>query len=181
MTTPSVTTVLGLFADFSMVRPDILKAACERGTAVHGAIHIHISGGFACPDPDHRGYFDSACRWIDAHVKRVVLAEHRMRCEAYHGKPDLIAELNDGTIALIDWKTALAAGKTWPVQTAAYRNLYELYRIGKMSDLPFCGRNIGIRPKKDGKLAIVNDHSATYDRDMNLWWSALNWYNYLKG
>lgn len=60
MTLLSVTRVLAPFTGLDAVRPDVLEAACRRGTAVHTACLLHAQGIFSIdPEGEWHGLVDS--------------------------------------------------------------------------------------------------------------------------
>lgn len=78
--------------------------------------------------PELVPYVESGIKWYDANVKKVIAVEQRYVDERnqYTGQIDLLAEtVNDG-VAVIDWKTSVAAYDIWELTTAAYKNLVEI-------------------------------------------------------
>jgi len=77
-----------------MVRPDVLAAACERGTAVHKACECYATGLWSPALPaDWRGYFDSFKKWFDLYVLEVIFTEKPLKSDVLGltGHPDLCA------------------------------------------------------------------------------------------
>jgi hypothetical protein len=167
---PSVTKVLQPYADFSMIKPDVLQAASERGTAVHDACFAYATGlpSFGMDD-DVKGYFESFKRWFDAMVKEVLLCEIRLIDEqhGFHGEPDLVVKAKNGEVMLIDVKTPISKSKGWRLQMAGYARLctlhgYEIDRIGSLR----------LSPK--GKAPKMDWYEGNRDQDFAVFLSALN-------
>ncbi|MFH2041792.1 MAG: Dna2/Cas4 domain-containing protein [Acidobacteriota bacterium] len=134
MKLPSVTTVLSPFADFSRVPPDVLEAACERGTAVHtfcaayAAAHAIGIWAMAMPVPEElRGYFDSFRLWFDVIVSEVISVEEELIDDSFGfcGHPDLVVKSQQGETLLVDLKSTLMHPRTFQLQCAAYTHLIE--------------------------------------------------------
>ena len=118
----SVTTALSPFNDFSQVPPERLAAAAARGTAVHQACAAYARG---LPVFETSGYlyFQSFKNWFDKYVKRALFVEAEFSdptCYCIIGHVDLVAELVDGRIVVVDYKTPVAESKTWRAQLACY-------------------------------------------------------------
>ena len=128
MKLPSVTTVLSPFADFSRVPPDVLEAACERGTAVHTFCAGHALGIWSMMmHPDIAGYCDSFRLWFDAVVSEVISVEEEFIDDdfGFCGHPDLVVKSKQGEILLVDLKSTLMHPRTFELQCAAYTHLIE--------------------------------------------------------
>jgi len=119
----SVTQVLSPFNDFSQVPPDRLAYATQRGTDVHAAcaacarnLPVFASNGSA-------PYFESFRNWFDKYVKRALFVEAEFSdptCYGIIGHVDLVAELVDGRVVVVDYKTPVAESRLWKSQLAAY-------------------------------------------------------------
>jgi len=123
----SVTTALSPFNDFSQVPPERLAAAAARGTAVHQACAAYARG---LPVFETSGYlyFQSFKNWFDKYVKRALFVEAEFSdptCYGIIGHVDLVAELVDGRIVVVDYKTPVAESKSWALQISAYCHLVE--------------------------------------------------------
>lgn len=170
---PSVTQVLSPFTDFSRVRPDVLEAACERGTAVHQALAAHALGLYAPPLPaEYQGRFDSGRRWFDAMVDGVLSVEEEYISErhGYVGHPDLVCGLKQSSVAVIDYKTPLTTSKTWAVQLAGYRELLRENGIA----VERCGV---VMLDPDGGMARFVEYTSGQN-DWAVFLSALNCWKY---
>ena len=174
----SVTEVLGPFADFSMIDPEVLAAAAKRGTEVHNACACYSQ---CLPvlslNGDRVGYFESFKNWFDRYVKKVIFVELRLFHSVYHynGKIDLGCELIDGRQMVVDFKTPASEGPTWKGQLAGY---LELAKKNFPLD-PFDGcMSLLLRKNGNAAKAIVYQDSPS---DFAAFLSALNSYRYFKG
>ena len=123
----SVTTVLSPFNDFSQVPPERLAAAAQRGTEVHQTCAAYAKG---LPVFETSGYlyFQSFKNWFDKYVKRALFVEAEFSDPSVYGiigHVDLVAELVDGRIVVVDYKTPVAESKSWALQISAYCHLVE--------------------------------------------------------
>jgi hypothetical protein len=135
---PSVTTVLGLLADYSQVKPDLLKRACDFGTAVHSIVELYEKGtldpeslkphGIRLPDGNVTMTADMTPilnAWIKCKQDKgfTVHAVEEPICSLRHGyagRPDAIAFLDGGVRILIEIKSRPYNSMLEPLQTAAY-------------------------------------------------------------
>ena len=140
---PRVTSILAPYSDFSMIPPDTLAAAAERGTAVHDACAAYGLGLWSSVPEDLKGYFDSFRRWFDIYVQDAIAVETELVNEVwrYVGHADLIAKVVGyvtamPVIAVIDYKTPVTASRSWRMQIAAYveaaRKDYSVYIGGAL-------------------------------------------------
>ena len=173
----SVTTALSPFNDFSMVRPDKLEAACERGSVLHRAFALHALGLWL-PElaEDYRGYFDSFCNWFDCSIEETLSVEEEMVCEKYGfcGHPDFVGVIKgDKAPSLIDWKTGQAKMKGHRLQVAAYHHLAkEKYGVKRV---------LLVHPKPDGGRASVVGHTGTLAHDLSIFLNILTGYKFFYG
>lgn len=118
-----VTTVLSPFSGMDKIDPQILAAACDRGTAVHEVIEC-LQEGLPTGDisPALHGYIDSYETW--AKGKHFIARPDRFYDDEYMitGECDCIYDLN-GDLILVDFKTSANEGKTWKYQGAAYAHM----------------------------------------------------------
>jgi hypothetical protein len=106
-----------------------LNEAGDRGKLVHAILHKLFEDAEAEVPDEARDYIDAADRF-DAEWQPVPLLVERpvfSRRYGYAGTPDLIAELVDGLVWLLDWKTS--ASGIWPENTlqvaaARYADFY---------------------------------------------------------
>ena len=151
----SVTQVLGTFADFSKVRPDVLAHAAKRGTEVHQACAAYAKGLWILAlSAEAEPYFQSFRRWFDSMVEEVAAVEAELVDDVlgFKGHPDIIPRLKgDKLFSVIDYKTPAAKSRLWAAQLGAYKHLAEKagYKIGRVATL---------RLKKDGSRALFDDY-----------------------
>lgn len=173
-----MTTVLSPFQDFSRVRPDVLEAACERGSKVHAAAAAYALEVWSPALPEElQGYFTSFTTWFDAYVDEVVLVEPEWIDEelGYGGHPDLLCRMRgDSFLSLPDLKTPLAGQKSWGPQCSAYRRL----GIKKGYDVR---RNFSVRLRPNGAPALVTEYSGNYEFDLGIFLNALAVFKYFNG
>jgi hypothetical protein len=167
---PSVTRVLKPFSDFSMIRPDVLRLAAERGTRVHAAVSSHARGLWAdsAMVAGDRPFFSSFLQWEAVMQPRYVSVEEEMKDPAlgYMGHPDKVALLLGDApdcLTVIDWKTPLSVSKTWFPQIAAYAHL------ARKAGYPV-KRGVAIRLRKDGSFPKLTE----VDIDGEPWAAFLN-------
>ena len=146
--TPSVTTVLNPYTDFSRIHPEVLRKAAERGTRIHTAAAAHLQGLWVPPlAEDVQLRFDSFKRWADIAIDKVVLVEQEIHCDCFgfHGHPDCCLILKDGPGAvLVDLKSPIVESKSWPIQVSAYCHLAD-----KHGNLPK-----GLRVERAGAVMV---------------------------
>ena len=150
---PSVTKILSHYIDSRWFK----KEHTNRGSACHDVMHAHA---LCIPyygtnfNPLWKPYVDSGKKWFDENVKEVLLTEERFKIQSeYCGQPDLVAVLNSGLTALVDWKTSVAQSKTWKFQMAAYKELVEFNTNIKI-DL-----RMSVRLRRDfDKPCLVNQY-----------------------
>lgn len=178
MQRPRVTGILQPFADFSMVQPDVLQAAAERGTTVHEACAAYALGLYYPVSPDIVGFFDSFKSWFNNYVVEVLAVEEEVIHPAwgYVGHVDLIAKVAGirpkQTVAVIDYKSPVTASRAWNCQIAAYLEASkEQYGTEAAGALML---------RKDGSLprmVWIDDHNQAFAA----FCGALSAYNYIKG
>lgn len=124
---PSVTQLLQSLGKFSLVSPEALAAACERGSYVHRMCELFDLGELAeerLPAewlPYLAGWkqflHDSGARWVG--VEQLLFS----RAHGYAGTEDRAGELPRLQVGLwdLDIKTGRSPSKHWGLQTAAYR------------------------------------------------------------
>lgn len=119
---------------------DLLKRAPYRdsrkkmdiGLAVHLAVDAHLKAGIQAateeaPELDNLDllpYVAGALRFLDDHVERVIKSEVTLvnLTYRYAGTCDLWAQLKDGRIAPVDWKTGKRLYPEHGLQVGAYAN-----------------------------------------------------------
>lgn len=127
---PSVTQILKLVGDdFSMIPPAVLEHARQRGVAVHKCVQLDIKDDLVEESvvPEIAGYlaawrkFRSDCQITAAEVGEPERPLYHPTLR-FAGTPD-VPLFFSGRWAVLDIKTAEQASPTWPLQTAAYREL----------------------------------------------------------
>lgn len=163
--TPSVTQILAPFSDFSRVRPAVLEAAAERGTAVHRLCAGVAQRLFIQIPPELAGYVASFKAWWPV-VGELIACETEYRDDrlGYFGHPDLVVRIKgDEGLTVVDLKTPAVVGKTWACQLAAYAHLVGASRI------------LSLRLKADGSRPVVNEftdkgrHFAAFCAALSAW------------
>lgn len=122
---PSVTQVLQLLHSFAGVPLDVLKAAQERGTAVHLICQYWDEGDLdeTTIHPSLRGYFNAWLKFMDEMNPRWTEIEKRAHHSlGFAGTWDR-AGLIKGEDWIVDIKTSVASHPVWGIQTAAYCQL----------------------------------------------------------
>ena len=126
---PSVTQILKPLVDFSMVAPDVLEHARQRGVAVHKCVQLDIKDDLLEESvvPEIAGYLAAWRRFrTEGQIKSADFGAPEL--PLYHptlhfaGTPD-VPLFFGGRWSVLDIKTAEAMGATWALQTAAYREL----------------------------------------------------------
>lgn len=152
----SVTQVIkiaGLGADFSMVPPDRLEWACQRGTFVHLATQYYDEGRLDMKSvhPALQGYVEAYIRFRSEKPITVIATERRMVNVpfALAGTPDLICWMN-GVRCVIDKKTSQNMHKSMGLQTAGYMLLWNWEHTDKIIE-----RRYGLRLEKTGRYKLV--------------------------
>ena len=167
----SVTTALSPFNDFSQVPPDRLAAAAQRGTEVHQACAAYAKG---LPVFQLSNYFDSFRHWFDRYVKRALFVEAEFSDPSVYGiigHVDLVAELTDGRVVVVDYKTPVAESATWRAQLAAYCYLCKPV-VGEVG-----GMALMLSPDGGAARAIHYKNTAS---DFAAFLAALSAYRYFK-
>ena len=153
---PSVTTVLGPWADFSRIPEKVLAHAAARGTKVHNACSAIALGVYPLGlDAEAKGYVDSFRDWFKLAVSEVAHCEGWLADEAmgFGGIPDLICRVHgDKRLTLIDLKTPRTKNRLWSAQLAAYKHLAEKAGFD-------IGRTCSLRLNPDGKTPIFDEYS----------------------
>lgn len=139
---PHVTAILRILEDaYADVPQEALRAAADRGTALHGICCQHLAFMMGlCPKPSeiadeytkaYAGFLD----WI--HKKQVTpyLVEQYSVNEkdGYCGTPDALVQYGDGTLVLIDMKFTSAILRLNHVQVQAYHKMAGYTRAQKLA------------------------------------------------
>lgn len=124
---PNVTKVLAPLTDYSMIAPDKLRIAQEKGNAVHQYVEMHSKGmteEYTWPD----WMMPVMQEWerfvVDAKFK-LLESEYQMYhgLYKYAGTVDLVGIMH-GEKVIIDIKRSFLAGGVIGLQLAAYLDLY---------------------------------------------------------
>ena len=153
---PSITTLLKeVYGDtYSAVKPELLKAASEYGTAVHNELQMVIEGFTSLDEtqyPETKNFFSYI---MPRYNIKPVMTEKVVVLYDPSGKPvaagrfDLLCEVN-GKLTLADFKTTSAIHRQL---VTAQLNLYLIaaYQSGYLDN-------------KDLDLGVVHLHGSTYE------------------
>ena len=154
----SVTTALSPFNDFSAVPPDRLEYATRRGTATHAACAAYARSLPVFASNGSAPYFESFRNWFDKYVKRALFVEAEFSDPSVYGiigHVDLVAELVDGRIVVVDYKTPVAESKTWALQISTYCHLVKPV-VGKCD-----GMALLLSPEGNAARAIHYKNTAS--------------------
>jgi len=182
MKLPSVTTILGLYSDFSMIHPKVLQTASLRGTEVH-SICAALAQDIWVPSipSDCAGFVLSFQGWFENNVKRVLLVEEELIDEVYGflGHPDFIVVMIDGALTLVDLKTPAAKNKLWSLQLACYRHLAKEGRKADGTKANFSVDRVGsLRLKSNGSPPIFDEYTNSA-MDFSAFLAALSAWRYI--
>lgn len=130
---PAVSTVMkpltsALYKDIDEA---ILKAAAERGTAVHEMIENYLKFGWTEPNPPYQGYFDAFLRWHNDYSPTLVSSELRAYHPLYHyaGTSDFLGYI-DNRLTLVDFKTtAVLHDHLVRIQDEAYARALREHKV----------------------------------------------------
>ena len=149
---PSVTQILGVITDFSMVDPEVLAYKAQLGTAVHLATELYDAGTLdpASIDPVVEPYLDAWVRFLSETGFEVDAIEQRVFHPAhiYAGTLDRTGRL-DGRTAVLDIKTSAALMPSVGPQLAAYQ---EALAAGEQKTRP--ERRLAVQLKPDGTYRL---------------------------
>lgn len=182
---PSVTTVLGLYSDFSMINPTVLETASLRGTEVHNICLMGIAKGNWVPEipSDCAGYVLSFQNWFEQNVKEVLLVEEELidNVHGFMGHPDLVVVLRDDSRLLADLKTPISKIKIWSAQLAAYKYLAKEGRLADGTTAGFSVDRVGsLRLRPNGSPPIFDEYTDSA-LDFVAFLSALSAFRYFTG
>jgi len=119
---PSVTEVINMFVDFSMVSTMNFNLSISRGNVVHKYC-LAIAKGLTVPElnGEASGYIESFQKWMEYVKPEIVAIEPEVKNDkfGYIGHPDLIYKRGKD-IVLLDIKTGQSPCWAWTIQLAAY-------------------------------------------------------------
>lgn len=126
---PSVTTVISPLIDYSMVKPEVLERARQKGTAVHRMVALDCAD-----DLDEESLSDElkpflvAWRAFRKHTGFEPLTSEKQMAHPlmmFAGTSDLTGIIS-GRHSVVDVKTMLVLGPVTGIQLAAYKTLHNL-------------------------------------------------------
>jgi len=124
---PSVTQILSPWSDFSMIKPEVLANAADRGTRVHQACAAIAQDLFYRAEDDTAGYIESfkrAAALVDSFI--FIEREFVSKTWGYMGHPDMMVRYKgEASFTLWDLKTPRSHQPTWNAQIAAYVAMVE--------------------------------------------------------
>lgn len=172
MQLPSVSEIISPLVDFSMVRPDILQHASQRGTDVHFAVEKYITYEWVSKlETDAQPYFQQFLAYMENKDRKDFVCETIGYNKTYNycGTLDLIRTDKNGDMHLIDVKTSASVDtKTCTAQLTGY-------------DL--IARSHGVDFKTHTILHLTPESYKEYNIKMNngIFLSLLAIHNYKKG
>ena len=173
-----VTSVLSPFNDFSMIEPSVLKNAADRGTRVHHFCELYAKNLLIeSVDEDCKPYVESFIGWFDSYVDEVLLIEERLYCETklITGQIDLVCTLKGSKgIHVVDIKTPQSPGKSWALQTSAYKYLI----MQNYPDMMITNRGCIMLSRRGEGAKMVS--YTNYEYDIDLYMGALDLYKFFK-
>ena len=134
---PSVTTILSVVEDKVWMNTWLAKAGRKEvtrvvreagvlGTKIHKVAAAVALERKVRVDAQMRPYARAVREFMDMHVRRVIAVEQSLSSErlGFGGTIDLYAELQDGSLAVVDYKSSSSGvTKNHKLQTAAYAML----------------------------------------------------------
>lgn len=145
----------------------------ERGRLVHLYAEVLARRNIGLIPDEYDGYAQSACRWFDKYVERVILFETRFMDPilGITGKIDLLFQfVGKKHLTLGDYKTGTPT-KSWAIQLAPYKRLVERagHKVGE------CGN---IMLHESGKVATWRPMGIPENQAWAIFLSALNCHRY---
>ena len=135
-----VTEIMSPFTDFSMIKPDVLDYASERGIRVHDLIPEKLSGKWIPPQAiadDIQGFIASFETFQNEMILETVFSEKTFISDIYGltGTLDFGGYLYDRPkdFTVLDWKTPLSLQPTWKGQLSAYNYLAGCHEPKRLS------------------------------------------------
>lgn len=141
----------GFGEDFSMVPRDVMQYALERGRIVHKACEYLDSGelDITTVDARVRPYVTAYSQFLSECHVRPIAVEKRLFFGPVAGTPDLVAFIN-GVRSIVDRKTGDCAGKYARLQSAGYKELWELNYPNAL-----IGMRYGLKLCQNGSYRLV--------------------------
>ena len=173
---PSVTRILKPLNDFSMIRPEVLQHAADRGTAVHKAIELYVEGTLdelsLCDEI--KPYFAGFKKFVAEKHPEFVMSEQRVYHPGmqYAGAMDLL--LNMPSPYIVDVKNTAAISPSWAIQLCAYQEaLLSCPDIRPNIDSNELNRAV-LWLKRNGAYQLVPFAKKDYAKDLALFKTLLN-------
>lgn len=157
----------------------VMNEAALLGTRVHAVAQMLAWDREAKVKQEMRPYASAIREFLDTHVRKVIVTEVSLCSErlGFGGTIDLIAEMMDGSIAVIDYKTSSSGiTKIHRLQTCAYAMLAREagYRVNK--------RIVVKIHKKEDRLGQWYARAATsHKEDVETFKACLVVWNFLHG
>jgi hypothetical protein len=174
-----VTECLQKYNNFDKIPALVLHNASDRGTKVHRLAELHMLGEyFPEPDKELLGYLKSFQGWYDTMVSKLISTEERFYDDVLMltGCVDIVAVLKgDKAPTIIDIKTPSTESKTWKLQLAMYRQLFNTQKDTKGK----AERRIALKLDKNGKLPKIYEYT-NHEQDLKLYMSALELHRYFQ-
>ena len=171
----SVTETFSPYIHYDHISHEVLRAASERGTLVHGLIAEHLDGDFPGIPWAVLGYFLAATKFLE-NVEETGLYEQRLTSDVHQftGQLDLVCRMRgDDSWTLVDWKTSALISKSWPLQLAAYAHLV------RANNFQFnITRLMAVQLRKDGTFKVNEYTNEHYN--FNLFLNVLAAYKYFR-
>lgn len=164
---PSLTQIFRLqgLTDFSMVKPDVLKKAQQRGTEVHDLIAAHqrygeIDMDWLTDDTRPRFHAYLQFRRENHFIPDPEWIEHGLIATLFGMRvamtPDVCGKLNSYD-CIVEYKVTDQTQASWPVQTGAQEcGRYKTTRAGR-------AQRIAVQLKSDGKYRMNSHTNHAYD------------------
>lgn len=136
-----------------------MRAACERGIAVHAICEAHDLGKEQTVPPQYVGYWSAWIKFLADTGAEIIENELRIGGEkfGYVGRLDRVAKIKNKL-----WILDIKSGGPWPThgpQTAAYEYAYRVEHFTKRSK-EF--RRACVHLKRDGRFAFA-EHASVHD------------------
>ncbi len=149
---PSVTTIMSPLnkALYQGVDESVLRAAANRGSAIHSAVENYALYRIKDVEPKYSGYFEGFLKFWKENDPKPLATESRLyhRIYRYAGTADLPCVIN-GKSVLVDYKTSAAVNQMLTgVQLEAYAKAYESHGF-KFDE------KVIVHLKKDGSYQVV--------------------------
>jgi len=175
-----VTQVLQPYSSYAEIPHHILVKAQNRGIRTHKVCEMYmLDEYFPYPDDDIAGYFESFKHWYDDDIiDRLVCVELRLYNDLLRitGQIDIVGVLKgDTSPSVIDIKTSQTPTKSWPLQLAAYRHLYN-----ESDEKSKVKRRLVVQLNKEGKPPKIHEY-YDFDKDWRLYQGILEAWRYYYG